>query len=1270
MSKFLNKNKDRFKEKLASNLSGSNAEPPLAQQQQPYSLSDDVADFLKPSTSKARPVSPKAPRIGIDIAAAQKWASNSASSAAGYGNLDTPSILRKKDYPRRALNLSVQFSNAVPDIIGEGGDECEECVIEISNRIEQTGQRRRPPVRPPRHAGPASVSDPAPHDQPLYNQEDESAPALAARQLLSDLDLERPPSLATTHERHNSFPTDEPDFIPKPIKRTQTSFHITDDDDDDGRQRSENVRPSIDSGSVYSTQTSIEPASAGARSFSRQTTQSEQEGSPLQLRTTRLEDLRFGGKRNSLSSPILQEKIHRMRAEEGKTLHSAVEQDPFLDNFGTSNRISTSTVGSLPHEASPRRTIPQGRSSLQQADRQFSPASDAANTQAQVLPVPSPGSNQPTPSLQPHTAIPPRKPLVPPPVNSQLRPSPTAYGSGPSPRISPSLNVTIPSRTDYFQPPSGPPSRGSEGSHVSHVATGNGHPAQAAFTSVTAPTARSASNATPGAALGQIALDDFADRCSHMGGIFRLQAEFDRPISDYTPSQWVRAATWWFLRGRAGIESIVRSRPRSADGRTDVVQGQELLTQPHVDLAKTWWIITDVINNHPALGTWTGSDYGQRSLEAGQSGDRLNAEVFESCEIIVINMKSVLASMKRNGVMPPTHALIQGQDQTIWVRYPDLAPSLQPVLAGASGRSLTEGVAPPSFNALSIMAVADTRLDFSYSRSFVTALLGTDDPDIDRIPLPVLVSVMRERNDWHPKLAICTQKELVSLCIQGDKRRGPSWQDVKWSETNRSLLVCLPHGYTIEVQLPESEFRPLFNLYNHTFRVQSSLLPLANERIVYETSLADFQYKDSRSPPAFPVERVKRCRIRIFAKAETKYEGSGERKLYRGFRVLAVTSPKNRILGSASHDIGIRYPTLVADTQDPANPKSPAKILYFQEDRRSCSLLMVFNNEQDSRMLLDTLNSFVLSQGESQLCATRLKCLSIESSDQAEAFSASSRNALSRLQWHEVVTLGKDPETPNSGFESLTPPSNLRVVAQSAEGTVTDRIDVGPGELSVRLSSDGKPDLTVFRAAQESMSITLDPSKGSQQLSGELADIQRTVFMLPTVRTFSFYTSEDLHAFQASITSFQVIYDGLAQAFTIARRRPVTALSRHKKLEASTTRLQIISHERQRVIQLLAFFEDMPQADALNFQLKGVDEFERYDDKHSKGHYGVKMVDAKFTLPVRERGDRDDRGSRSATPDEGANFRNLERRFVCLDALEPPAENDDIVIGFESEQGE
>src|ERR1700712_760999 len=63
-------------------------------------LDQNVADFLKPSNStRTRPVIHQAPRI--DIAAAQRWAGNSADLKSGNGTL-TPSSLRGRGSQKRA----------------------------------------------------------------------------------------------------------------------------------------------------------------------------------------------------------------------------------------------------------------------------------------------------------------------------------------------------------------------------------------------------------------------------------------------------------------------------------------------------------------------------------------------------------------------------------------------------------------------------------------------------------------------------------------------------------------------------------------------------------------------------------------------------------------------------------------------------------------------------------------------------------------------------------------------------------------------------------------------------------------------------------------------------------------------------------------------------------------------------------------------------------------------------------------------------------------
>jgi hypothetical protein len=449
-------------------------------------------------------------------------------------------------------------------------------------------------------------------------------------------------------------------------------------------------------------------------------------------------------------------------------------------------------------------------------------------------------------------------------------------------------------------------------------------------------------------------------------------------------------------------------------------------------------------------------------------------------------------------------------------------------------------------------------------------------------------------------------------------------------------------------------------MYNHAYRVQTSLLPHSNERIIYEVSLRDFQYVDSRKPPAFPPERIKRCRIRIFEKTEVRTEGYGQRRLYRGFRLLAVTSPKNKILGSASHGLGVQYATIIENTIDQSNDGAPAMRLHVQEDGRRCSLLMVFNSPKDCETLYNTLNNMEIGPQETRFASLRLNKVEVERTDQAEAFSRSSQNPMTQLQWQNLLVINKDPENPDHDVGQTILSEHLRVIAQAVEGTWTDRMNLGPGELRIRLRTDGSPELVVFRPQQDDLSITLDPSLTEPNLLNLMGDVQRTVWVHPTYRTYSFFSLEDLHLFQTAITGFVVRYDGLATAFTIARRRPVTALSKHKKLEASATRIQIVTHDHMRMVQLLAFFDDFPQADALNFQLKGMDVFERTESKHGKSRYGVKFVDAKFSLPKSEKEEK------GAVPMP----RPFATKFVSLDMPEIPAENDDIVIGFDEEHGE
>ena len=127
----------------------------------------------------------------------------------------------------------------------------------------------------------------------------------------------------------------------------------------------------------------------------------------------------------------------------------------------------------------------------------------------------------------------------------------------------------------------------------------------------------------------------------------------------------------------------------------------------------------------------------------------------------------------------------------------------------------------------------------------------------------------------------------------------------------------------------------------------------------------------------------------------------------------------------------------------------------------------------------------------------------------------------------------------------------------------------------------------------------------------------------------------------------------LANSFSISRRRMVVPI--YKQWTANRIRLQIV--EQDNIIQLLAFFEDFSHADAMNFQLRLTDTFQKTD---KGGQFGLKLVDAKFALPVDER-----RGEGKIQKAEGR-VTGWKRRFVCLDEIEYPGEHDDILIMFDS----
>lgn len=202
----------------------------------------------------------------------------------------------------------------------------------------------------------------------------------------------------------------------------------------------------------------------------------------------------------------------------------------------------------------------------------------------------------------------------------------------------------------------------------------------------------------------------------------------------------------------------------------------------------------------------------------------------------------------------------------------------------------------------------------------------------------------------------------------------------------------------------------------------------------------------------------------------------------------------------------------------------------------------------------------------------------------------------------------------------------------------------------------------MLRGPQEDMSISIDVRKCAPPVPQAMSEILNSVVNKPTIRSLNFASLADVHKMQTVLTRYVVRYDSLAALFAISRRRMVVNL--HKKLEASKVRLQILTNGG--ITQIAAFFEDFHYADAMVLQVKASDTLEKMKaDKGGK--HCVKFVDAKFSLPKKEK----DQDAPEDEVPEGMPVwpKRVRRRFLNLECLEYAEERDDIIIGFDTDEG-
>ncbi|CAK7232773.1 hypothetical protein SBRCBS47491_008384 [Sporothrix bragantina] len=770
-------------------------------------------------------------------------------------------------------------------------------------------------------------------------------------------------------------------------------------------------------------------------------------------------------------------------------------------------------------------------------------------------------------------------------------------------------------------------------------------------------------------AAGDDAFNTFIDRSRHLFELFRLQSETMHPLSASSADDLARAALWWFIIGRMALENAFRERSAqkaSTGGDSPVSRANEAtMQQAYADLAKAYWLAGEILPDTPS--------------PAG-------GETEQVCKALMYNLRKLSVSMKRNNILPPEDAFLPAIiDKTIWATYPPISSDITALLQGNWNSSLTASpVSAAPMTMLESLPIADSADDFIFSRMWADVYLMEQGRDssphqASKFHFPCLLSVARPQNSAMLEIIVASQNEKVQLRVQGRKNPGPMWEDVSWRSDLHSLEMRLPRGFLLAIQLSKQDYGLLWSMYDFGSKVHSQLYPRGGENPIFRTTLKAFQYFESgQTSGSFPKEAVPDCDVGLFEKTLQENAATGRRYYHRGFRIAVVSGTRTRTLYGITHtylpDMPVQFSFLRGDQGD------PALLLKFETSRNKGSMVLTFGHIDERAEFHSLLTGTALQPVEQVTADVPISSLDmrIASGLSSSGSSSSGNKALSsfkQLAFKRLRVINVD-----DGIDGTKPPTvlaeNLRMIFEFGDCTVVDRINAAPGELKMRLDVRDNTSLVLVRQAQQDFTVAVSDVQVPRELGRELAEGLRVAKAYPTCRALRFASLADLHAVQQAITGYQVLFDGVATTFGIARRRMVVPI--HKKWEAGLTRIQLVMHPDTKLVQLLAFFQDFHYGHCMSFVLRGTDVYEAFG-RGSKA--GIKFDDAKFSLPRLPAGgggggggggqsDSSGGGGGGADGGDGTGegiMSNSETAFVCLDMPDLPGEHDDISILFDKE---
>ena len=533
--------------------------------------------------------------------------------------------------------------------------------------------------------------------------------------------------------------------------------------------------------------------------------------------------------------------------------------------------------------------------------------------------------------------------------------------------------------------------------------------------------------------VGDTAFAEFKNYISRYDSLLHMSAESAKPLMETTLTEWIRAAVWWFLRGKTRLETFARSRATAPPSYAK---------QAVLDLGKALWINENIVPSHYEVARYGSMGVDAVLAVASTTGDKEMVDLLSLHQTTLNHLRSLAMSIKRNDILA---IVLRDEnspsqlDTSVWLRYPFFAPDVSAVLSGSATRSMLADKPSKTPSMVYMMPLGDTSRYFSYGSMFVQACVSSGDDEGEQYAMPCALTIIRERSDWYVHAAITSQSQLVNVMIQADRKQGPTWEDVDWQVRSHSMRVKLPRGFELDVMFKEDDFKTLWNIVKYTQKSEASLEPEAGEAVVFENTLKVFQYMDPGTHKAFPNEPLERCRIRLFERTVNITEGTGTRNAHRGFRLTVLTSPKVKTLSNVRHTLGYGAPVVFGLLR--GEDGAPALLLKVTEDGRTRSMLMTFHEVDERTQMHSVLLGMLPQDGETKTPEIPLRSYAIEQPGD----SGSGRTPTTHLQFPvgNVLVIDQEHAYVDHGYGPTILSEHLRAFVATEWGSVTDRINLG-----------------------------------------------------------------------------------------------------------------------------------------------------------------------------------------------------------------------------------